>query len=267
MNARPAELSFLERGSAEMPRVLIVSPHPDDEVIGAGSCLPRLRDSVVLQVTDGAPSEMADALAAGYSTRSAYAAARHGELREAVGLCGLSETIELHIPDQTAAYRLTHLTQRIEQIIRRVQPEFLITVPYEGGHPDHDATAFAVHQACGRLVTPPVIVEMLSYHHENSCCIMDRFLGEDQETLTLQLSADEITFKRRLFQCFVSQQHVLKWFPIRVEKFRVAPVYDFTQPPHEGQLYYEKFAWGLTGTRWCELAEQALSRAASACAS
>jgi LmbE family N-acetylglucosaminyl deacetylase len=253
------KLSFLLERSADAPRVLLVSPHPDDEAIGAGSRLPLLSNTVVVQVTDGAPADLNDALAAGYSSREAYAEARHSELRQALALCGLSETIELHIPDQQAAFRLPSLVQRIEQIINRVHPEYIITVPYEGGHPDHDATAFAVHQACARAIVPPTVIEMLSYHNENGRCVMDGFLEEDSSVLTIPLTSKELEFKRLLFGCFASQQRVLQWFPVELEKFRIAPRYNFTVPPHRGQLYYERFQWGMSSQLWCQLARRALA--------
>jgi hypothetical protein len=61
-----------------------------------------------------------------------------------------------------------------------------------------------------------------------------------------------------MLHCFHSQQRVLQWFPIGVEKFRFAPVYDFLAPPHPGALYYEGFPWGMTGARWRSLVEAAL---------
>jgi LmbE family N-acetylglucosaminyl deacetylase len=250
-----SQLDFLREKRQHPPRVLIVSPHPDDEVIGAGSRLPFLK-AMVVQVTNGAPAQMEDAQGAGYGCRDSYARARHRELLEALSLCGLHKVIELHIADQGAASRLTLLTRKIQQVIDVFRPEYILTVPYEGGHPDHDATAFAVHHACARPSSPRVI-EMLSYHNENGRCVMDRFLGEDDEVLTISLSREEIAFKRRLFDCFRSQAGVLQWFPMAIEKFRFAPNYDFTEPPHPGQLYYEMFPWGLNSVRWCELAKHA----------
>ena len=44
------------------------------------------------------------------------------------------------------------------------------------------------------------------------------------------------------------------------ERFRPAPNYDFTRPPHAGQLFYEKFNWGMTGEQWRALAGRALQR-------
>jgi N-acetylglucosamine malate deacetylase 2 len=253
------ELYFLREGTAPAPRVVIISPHPDDEVIGAGTRLPLLTGATVVQVTNGAPPEMTDARAAGYSTREAYAAARRHELHQALSLCGVYQTIELGLPDQRAAFQLAELTRTIRKVLERTGPDYVVTVPYEGGHPDHDATAFAVHQACAGLPDRPRIIEMLSYHNANGCCEMECFLEESREVLAISLTAEEIQLKQRLFQCFMTQQKVLRWFPLRLEKFRFAPRYDFTRPPHPGQLYYELFAWGLNARRWCELAKHALA--------
>jgi hypothetical protein len=47
---------------------------------------------------------------------------------------------------------------------------------------------------------------------------------------------------------------MLRRFPVDEERFRAAPVYDFSQPPHAGKLLYEHFNWGMTGERWRSLA-------------
>src|SRR5690606_23382708 len=137
-----------------------------------------------------------------------------------------------------------------------------LTVPYEGGHPDHDATAFAVHRACAGMEAwkRPVILEMLSYHHSAGMCQMSVFIDEEKsEVLTVHLSAAEKRRKRELFECFVTQQTVLQWFPTELEKVRIAPNYDFTRPPHAGTLYYELFPWGIDGASWRELARRTLT--------
>lgn len=239
-------------------RVLIVSPHPDDEVIGAGAQLPRLSNATILQVTDGAPSDMTDARAAGLNSREEYAAARLREVRSALALAGEFELLELEIPDQTASLRMVELTERIREIIRAIRPDAVMTVPYEGGHPDHDATALAVQLACLSLDEweRPRRIEMLSYHERDGKCEMDAFLDEDEDVVICRLTDVERELKRRLFDCFKTQQQVLRWFPIALEKFRPAPIYDFRLLPHRGQLYYERFAWGMSGQRWRELAQQ-----------
>jgi LmbE family N-acetylglucosaminyl deacetylase len=261
-NLSKAELSFLLAREGDSPRVMIVSPHPDDEVIGAGSRLPLLNKCVVVQVTDGSPCDLNDAIEAGFATREEYAQARGEELRHALALAGVQQTIKLGIPDQRASFEMPRMIRDLGECYREFEPDYVLTVPYEGGHPDHDATAFAVLEAC-REIEPwknvPRILEMLSYHEQNGVCEMESFLNERAgEVLTVRLSAEERAFKDRLFKCFKTQARVLRWFPLRLEKFRAAPQYNFSAPPHPGRLYYEKFPWGVDGLQWRELADEAL---------
>jgi LmbE family N-acetylglucosaminyl deacetylase len=251
-----------------MPAVLIVA-HPDDEVLAIGAQLPRLRQLWIAHVTDGAPRNLQDAQAAGFSTRRAYAQARRAELKAALGVAGLSfrRTIRLDWVDQEATSHLLELTAQLEKLLRELKPDVVLTHAYEGGHPDHDATAFAVHAARQLLIrrgqSPPELVEMPFYHAEAGEMIRGTFLAhpEIHETV-LHLTALERERKRQLLACFRSQQRTLSAFPVEVERFRHAPAYDFTQPPHHGRLVYEQFDWGMTGQQWRELARQARTRLA-----
>lgn len=256
-------LSFLEGKGGESPQVVIVSPHPDDEVIGAGTRLPFLRNCAIIEVTDGSPPNPGDAIASGFSCVEDYARARMEELRTALALTGNPARVELGFPDQRASFRMLEITEALRDQFSKLRPAIVLTVPYEGGHPDHDATAFAVHRAIGQ-VEPwqrPLLVEMLSYHNANGGCEMRRFLREEEsEVLRIPLVSDARDLKQKLFDQFHTQQRVLCWFQTEVEKFRLAPSYDFTQPPHEGTLYYEMFPWGMNGKRWRELAARAFQQ-------
>jgi hypothetical protein len=68
------------------------------------------------------------------------------------------------------------------------------------------------------------------------------------------LPAPDQKKKRRMFECFRSQEHVLKEFSIDEECFRLAPEYDFAEAPHPGNLYYEDKNWGVSGQQWRYLA-------------
>jgi LmbE family N-acetylglucosaminyl deacetylase len=247
------------------PVTAIVVAHPDDEVIGAGSRLKRLRTGHFLHVTDGAPRSMHDAIAAGFATREAYARARRDELHAAFELAGIppAQTERLEIVDQEAALQLVVLARLLAAAWRRATPEAVLTHPYEGGHPDHDATAFAVHAACRLLqregLVAPTVIEMASYHNSVDGMVVYEFLPyKGSAATTLVLSQAEREFKRALLACFRSQERTLAGFPAEIERFRIAPAYDFTRPPHVGRLFYEQFDWGMTGPRWRDLAAAAL---------
>lgn len=247
------------------PSTLAVVAHPDDEVIGAGTRLPRLRTITLVHVTDGAPRNMLDARAAGFATREAYARARRKELAAALALAGIDgrHVREFSIVDQEASFNLVDLTRSLTDLVEESKPEILLTHPYEGGHPDHDAAAFAAHAACRRLekrgIPPPTLVELTSYHARGARMTVFEFLPHiDRQVKTVLLSEKERDLKRQMVECYKTQQQVLRAFPTQVERFRLAPAYDFSRPPHGGRLYYEHYDWGMTGERWRALATRAL---------
>lgn len=231
---------------------LIVAAHPDDETIGMGGQLTGLRNPILVHVTDGAPRSAPDP--------AAYARARREELLDAVRLAGISprRTREIGLADQEAALHLAELTRSLAELFSALQPEAVFTHPYEGGHPDHDATAFAVHAACRLAPTPPPVYEFTSYHSRDGRMETGCFLRGDPPAVEILLSPEMRRLKQRMFDCFVSQQEMLRNFPVAAERFRRSPEYDFTAPPHPGTLFYENFQWGMTGRRFRAMAGEAL---------
>lgn len=248
------------------PKTMVVVAHQDDEVIGVGGRLPRLKsDVLVVHVTDGAPRDLKNAIEAGFSIREQYAAARQGEVREALQLAGLvaDQSITIGCPDQEATLRMVSLSRRLAELFDAYKPEIVVTHSYEGGHTDHDATAFAVQSAWRMLneagAKVPVVLEMTSYHLRTGERTFFEFLPwSEGEVWTVTLSEAERQLKREMFRRFRSQWSVVRRFPLQVERFRQAPRYDFTQPPAPGMLDYERFDVAIRGAEWREYAKQAL---------
>ncbi len=46
-----------------------------------------------------------------------------------------------------------------------------------------------------------------------------------------------------MLACFRTQAAILSHFDRQAERFRPAPAYDFTAPPHPGPLNYEDWGW------------------------
>jgi LmbE family N-acetylglucosaminyl deacetylase len=264
---------FLERlkdGGAilKATTTALIVAHPDDELIGAGAQLPRLRGACVLHVTDGAPRTMADALAAGFATREAYARTRRHEAEAALAIAGIpaERIFGLGIADQDASFRLADLGRMLVAFLVRHCTEIVITHAYEGGHPDHDATAFGVHAACALIrrtgTTAPAIIEMAGYHGASGGLVTHEFPPCEgaRSEVTVRLTPEQRRRKRRMIHCHATQAATLAQFGVDVERFRAAPAYDFHLPPHTGPLWYERFGWGVaTGEIWRRKAMQALS--------
>jgi LmbE family N-acetylglucosaminyl deacetylase len=247
------------------PRVLLIVAHPDDEAIGAGVLLSGLPDVTIVHVTDGAPRDNRVAKRRGFPNRDAYAEARRTEVLDALRVVGVDESRVrcLGMVDGETTLRMVELCHRVIDLLIELDPEIVLTHPYEGGHTDHDTTAFAVHLACGILrregVPAPVILELTSYHNRNGKRVRSQFLTRKNVPVrSLELTPEDQLLKIRMFEQFVSQRECLMAFPVTAEKFRVAPRYSFTAPPHEGELDYERYCAAICGEEWRSHAGAAL---------
>lgn len=237
--------------------LLIVVAHPDDEAIGLGGQLSRWPGAHLTTVTDGSPLDLGDAQRAGCRNRTSYAALRKREQSEALRIAGLpqSQCTWMNVIDQHASRNLVNITLRIADQIDRLKVLNVITHPFEGGHPDHDAVAFAVHAAV-QLVTKqrPCIFEFASYHAGDEGMCVQKF-RQGSEASEVTLDHQERAIKRRMFEAHGSQAPVLAAFSPDVERLRLAPEYDFHHAPQD--CWYERCEWGLTPRQWEAMARQA----------
>jgi N-acetylglucosamine malate deacetylase 2 len=250
------------------PRVLLLAAHPDDETIGASTILTRLPDVTVVFLTDGAPRDPKFWSPDARGSRDDYARMRWQEAISALSLAKLplERILCLGAVDQDAIFAFPALVAWFSALLHQLQPDVLLTHPYEGGHPDHDTAALiaslTLHniKCDGESTSIPQLIEMTSYHAKESSCETGRFLPSDMESrpeLVIELSPDGRARKEAMFACYPSQRLVLEGFDSREERFRLAPRYDFTRAPHPGKLWYECLDWPTTGARWRELASQA----------
>lgn len=249
--------------------VVAVLAHPDDEVIGCGAQLSRLEGVSVVLVTDGAPRSLEEARRHGCASVDAYRELRAREWRCSLAAAGIgpAQSMALGIPDQRAALALREIASRLEGLLRARSAAIVLTHAYEGGHPDHDAVALAVHiaaSACGAAV-----VEMPFYRQVEGRFAPQSFVPYDgTPAVELGLPADQSSLKARMLAAHRSQAARLSAFSLDRERFRRAPRYDFRQPPNRGRVLYEHCDWGLTIRQWLALAAAAIGespRAGAAC--
>jgi LmbE family N-acetylglucosaminyl deacetylase len=240
---------------------MIVAAHPDDETIGVGAQLSHFENALIVHLTDGAPRNPSWATAKGFATPQDYAAVRVTELRRAlcVGLAAQLHTHRLGIIDQEVMHHLVPLTRSIRDLLQVKKPEAVITHAYEGGHPDHDAAAFAVHCACRLIEAPPEIIEMTSHFRQDGIRVIGEFLPCDQPATNLRLNEEELQRKRAMMACFAMTAPKLAKFILHFERLRLAPFYDFLRPPHEGELDYETMGFGITAIEWLRCSAEALT--------
>ena len=246
-------------------RCTVIVAHPADEIVGAGCLISKLADVTIVHVTDGA-RDLREARAAGFHDLASYAEARKRECRQALAVADVPEDriIEFAVPDTTACECLSDLTKRVALLLQELGTDIVVTHPYEGGHPDHDATAFATNAALRLMelngLKPPTLFEMALHPGNDEISKLPEFLpGAEGETTTLVLDERATELKRRMFECLQSQRRSMQASPVGLEKFRQPPQYDFSVPPQEGQLHYEKFDWAPRSSEWQSRARKALN--------
>ena len=262
---RVTELLDQRKDRIDASDVAVVIAHPDDETIGCGAQLARWSGVSLVLVTDGAPVNLKDAQAAGFATAAEYAAARRRELQDALAIAGLPRDalVTFDISDQQVAHTLVDVTRRLMDLVQARGLSVLFTHAYEGGHPDHDATAFAVHAAARLLARqghPITLVEMPYYQAGDGDMARQRFTPAFAgEMFTVRLSPEQQALKRRMMAAHRTQQAILAPFDVSAEFFRIAPPYDFSELPNQGRLLYEQQDWGLNGREWLKLSRAALT--------
>jgi LmbE family N-acetylglucosaminyl deacetylase len=167
----------------------------------------------------------------------------------------------VNLRDQDVVLALVQTVRALRVLLRGA--EVVITHAYEGGHPDHDAAAFAVQAAC-RLIAreggrPPLRLEFAGYHAARGKRVTGAFWPDpDHPSVYAELSPVQLDRKRAALLCFRSQADVVAWFAAEQEAYRHAPDYAFTKPPPPGEALYDRWGLGLTSERWREHASVAL---------
>jgi LmbE family N-acetylglucosaminyl deacetylase len=137
---------------------LVVAPHPDDEVLGAGGVLVELRrrgcEISVLALTDGEASHPGAPIAPAALAARRAAESEHA-LRELLGGCPIDR---LGLPDGDLGAHEIRIRRAVEQ---RLAPAAWCFAPLrQDGHPDHEAAARATARACAqrgaRLIEYPI---------------------------------------------------------------------------------------------------------------
>lgn len=257
---------FCDRRAREVPHTLVFAPHPDDEVIGlGGQFLDRAAELEVVYVSDGAPENPVFYRPLGFAERRDYALARKKEALRALALAGVSpnRVHELRALDQAVANDLPRVIALAAELIAGRRPAAVLSPPYEGGHPDHDATALAVHAALALLARAgapvPALLEYTSYHVTGGGLEFGSFLGASGgDVIELELAEAERALKRRMLDCHATQEVVWRGLEIRVERFRCAPRYDFRNPP-AAPFHYDRVDWGCNGEQFLTRARHVLA--------
>ena len=223
-------------------RILILVPHPDDEVVGCAVAVRREvlagRALFALYLTTGVPARE---LLWPWQ-RWHYAALverRRAEAEAAAAFLGITPVGFEDIPARTLKSRLVPSLARIEEVVAAERIDEVWTPAFEGGHQDHDAT----NLLASRLKPPIRVVEFAEYHAAGGRVESQRFLAQHGDERHIALAPADAAFKRRALALYRSERRNLAHVRLERECLRPLGTYDYAHEPHAGRLFYARFQW------------------------
>jgi LmbE family N-acetylglucosaminyl deacetylase len=243
-------------------RVLVLVAHADDECVGYGALLQKMREPVLVIATDGAPRD--EYFWRRYGSREAYAAVRREEARraaEVVGVCPgtpdagvpgapLRELVLLaeedgRLEDQRLFLNLPVAYELLLKLAGRVHPEAIATLAYEGGHPDHDSCSVLGARLGEHRKVP--VWEAPLYNRAGGADKprVQQFPCESGAEAQVEITEAELARKRAMCAEYASQGDFLQVFEARREVVRPQARYDYARRPHAGPTNYECWQWWM----------------------
>jgi LmbE family N-acetylglucosaminyl deacetylase len=223
-------------------RILLLAPHPDDEVVG---CAVAARRAIAggatifaLYLTTGVPPRAAQWpwQRARYDARVAR---RRVEAESAAVLLGITPVGFLDWPARTLKAHLAAALAAIRDAIAKYAIEMLWAPAWEGAHQDHDVANFLAAQ----LALQCPAMEFAEYHFHGGRVQSGSFFDADGSEETIALTPDEAAWKRRLLALYGSERGNLAHITCAHEALRPLPAHDYARRPHRGPLFYERFQW------------------------
>lgn len=156
---RGAGLAALPEVAWGMPRrVVVLAPHPDDEVLAVGGALHALDADVrIVAITDGEASHPRSRTI----TPAELAVRRADERDVALGRLGIRAEV-VRLGEADGRVRDAALVPRLIPLVRGAD---LCLAPWEhDGHPDHDATGRAAIAACAAAGVALVRYPVWAWH-------------------------------------------------------------------------------------------------------
>jgi LmbE family N-acetylglucosaminyl deacetylase len=233
-----------------LERTLVLVAHPDDECIAFGALLQRIREPLVVIATNGSPHD--PYFWSKHGSRGAYAELRRREAFESMHLAGVKDVLFLSdlpdgecLVDQELFRNLLPAFELLAEIVQRRMINSLLTLAYEGGHPDHDSCSFLAAQLAKRFQIP--CWEAPLYHRAlDGSGVFQDFITHTGEEKDVQPTSVELENKRAMCRAYSSQGDFLSHFDVKNEKVRPQAAHDFTRPPHPGKTNYEVWQWKMT---------------------
>ena len=225
-----------------MKKILLLIPHPDDEVVGASAIVQRKKKQgcsfFFLFLTNGVlkKKEMWPWNRKNYEN---ILNIRINEMKRSLNLFDVKEFFLQNISTRQLKYFIRPTIKIIAKIVLKHKIDSIFTPAYEGGHQDHDVTNCIASKFKAKLN----IFEYSEYNNYQNKINSNTFIKTTGGEVCYRLSKSEVEFKKKALKIYDSEKGNLSYLNLRKECYRPLINYDYNSPPHEGVLFYRRFSF------------------------
>ena len=122
--------------------ILVIAPHPDDEVLGMGGTIKKLskKNKIILcVVSEGATAQ--------YKNKKMIQV-RRDSCKKTAKILGISQIVFLDYPDMRLNLSHLDINKKLEEIIKKYRPEIVYTAPKNDLNLDHQVVFNSTLVAC-----------------------------------------------------------------------------------------------------------------------
>jgi len=223
-------------------RILLLVPHPDDEVVACAATIARARAAgamvFALYLTHGciAQEDMWPWQRAAYRARVAV---RYKEADRVARRMGIKPISFSDRPTRSAWRSLPKIVDEVRHAILTHGVDQVWALAYEGGHVDHDA----INGVCGLLRGEIDVLEFAAYNNKGGRPRSNAFPEPNGREILVRLTDEEKREKQILLSLYASERGNLRHIKTDYECLRPLAPYDYARPPHEGLLWHKRFWW------------------------
>jgi N-acetylglucosamine malate deacetylase 1 len=226
-------------------RILVLIPHPDDEVVGCAAAIRRALGAGAavfgIYLTTGVPPR-AKAWPWRRPLYGWWVDRRRKEAQAVATRLGLLPVDWSLRPARTLKDDLSGARAAVATAIRRHEITQLWTPAYEGGHQDHDVANYLASTFAREIA----VEEFAEYNFAGGRLRAQEFPHRTGDERVIALDAAERRDKTTLLALYRSEDRNGRnrgRLAFAREMLRPLPAYDYTRAPHCGRLFWERLHW------------------------